>query len=485
MKLRSTAALALCAGVPFLFSCTSGEIVPHDTTSGTAGSSGKAGSTGTSGGAGVSGGGGTVGAGSGDTTGGGHPIATGQAGTVGSVGSGAAGVTGPAGGSGVGGSGVAGTTGSAGSSGRGATSGGAAGSSGAVVSTGTAGTAVPTGRGGATGSAGTTGGPETTGAAGTTGSAGTAGPLGRAGTTGTGGSGTVTTGRGGSSGSAGTGTAGTAGSSTGVAGRTGSTGTAGTTGTAGASGTAGAMGTAGASGTAGTSGGTGGAAATTTAGTIVPLYTDPTDASWPAIIEAKQAHPKVPVIAIVNPADGPGSSVSSGYTSGIAKLQAVNIQVIGYVATGYAANSLASVEGKIDQWKAFYPTLQGIFFDEQSNQAGDVAYYRTLSQYAKGKGLAYTVGNPGTDTAEAFVGALDTMLIYESDGVPSTAQMGGWHTKYPVSNFGVIPYATPWNASFVATARKYVGYIYLQNDDLPNPWDSLPPYFADLLAALE
>ena len=68
------------------------------------------------------------------------------------------------------------------------------------------------------------------------------------------------------------------------------------------------------------------------------------------------------------------------------------------------------------------------------------------------------------------MGALDAMLIYETDGVPTTAQMGGWHTKYPASNFGVIPYATPFNASFVATARKYVGYIYLQNDYFPNPW---------------
>jgi hypothetical protein len=37
----------------------------------------------------------------------------------------------------------------------------------------------------------------------------------------------------------------------------------------------------------------------------------------------------------------------------------------------------------------------------------------------------------------------------------------------------------------VTDARKYVQYIYLQSDDLPNPWDSLPSYFGDLLAALE
>ena len=109
----------------------------------------------------------------------------------------------------------------------------------------------------------------------------------------------------------------------------------------------------------------------------------------------------------------------------------------------------------------------------------------TLSQYAKAKGLSYTVGNPGTDTAEAFIGALDTMLIYETNGLPSTAQIAGWHAKYPPSNFGVIPYATGMNATFVHDARQYVGYIYLQNDNLPNPWDSLPAYFGDLLAALE
>jgi len=40
-------------------------------------------------------------------------------------------------------------------------------------------------------------------------------------------------------------------------------------------------------------------------------------------------------------------------------------------------------------------------------------------------------------------------------------------------------------AGFVRNARKYVQYIYLQNDNLPNPWDSVPSYFGDLLAALE
>ena len=130
------------------------------------------------------------------------------------------------------------------------------------------------------------------------------------------------------------------------------------------------------------------------------------------------------------------------------------------------------MKADIDRWKKFYPRLHGIFFDEQSNKAEDVAYYKDLSQYAKSQGLSYTVGNPGADTAEAFVGALDMMLIYESDGIPALSRLQGWHANHAPSNFGIIPYATALDAAFVREARKHVGYIYLQNDDLPNPWDT-------------
>jgi hypothetical protein len=236
----------------------------------------------------------------------------------------------------------------------------------------------------------------------------------------------------------------------------------------------------------------GGAAGTTappptTAGaTIVPLYTSPGDSSWNTVIAAKTAHPKVGVVAIVNPSNGPGGSVSSAYATGIARLTAAGIKVIGYVSTDYTRNSAATVKADIDRWKSFYPgQLGGIFFDEQSNQAGDVPYYRDLSQYAKAQGLSFTVGNPGTDTAEGFVGALDMMLIYESAGLPAGDKLAGWHASHPPSNFGIIPYAASLDTTFVRNARKYVQYIYVQNDNLPNPWDSVPSYFGDLLAALE
>src|SRR5262245_24680589 len=233
--------------------------------------------------------------------------------------------------------------------------------------------------------------------------------------------------------------------------------------------------------------GAGTAAPASSAGSaLVPLYTYPTDPSWDLVIAAKAAHPTVGVVAVINPANGPGGAVDPGYAAGIARLNAADIEVLGYVPTGYAVNSPAAVKGDIDRWRTFYPgQIDGIFFDEQSVREGDIPYYRDLSQYAKAQGLPFTVGNPGMDTAEGYVGALDMMLIYENAGLPTVNQLGGWHAKYAPSNFGVIPHSAPMDAAFVRAARQYVEYIYVQNDTLPNPWDSVPATFSDLLAALE
>jgi hypothetical protein len=49
---------------------------------------------------------------------------------------------------------------------------------------------------------------------------------------------------------------------------------------------------------------------------------------------------------------------------------------------------------------------------------------------------------------------------------------------------GIIPYGTPLDQAFVQSAKAYVGYIYLTDDTLPNPRDSLPAYFDQLLGLL-
>jgi hypothetical protein len=81
------------------------------------------------------------------------------------------------------------------------------------------------------------------------------------------------------------------------------------------------------------------------------------------------------------------------------------------------------------------------------------------------------------------VAALDVMLSYESAGTPTLQSLAKYaeHRR----QFGIIPYATSFDAAFVRQAAKSVGYVYLTSDDLPNPWDTLPSYFDELLGALE
>ena len=126
--------------------------------------------------------------------------------------------------------------------------------------------------------------------------------------------------------------------------------------------------------------------------------------------------------------------------------------------------------------------MEGIFFDEMSNTAGNEGYYQRQDAYARTKGMTYTVGNPGTDTLPSFVGTVNTIIVYESSG---TAALPSWYTSYARDNFGVLPYNVPsLDTAYVTSAKQKVGYIYLTDDNLPNPWDTLSSYFSALLGAM-
>jgi hypothetical protein len=221
----------------------------------------------------------------------------------------------------------------------------------------------------------------------------------------------------------------------------------------------------------------------TLTGSIVPLYSYPDAPAWKAIVAAKALHPKVTVVAIVNPDNGPGASVDALFSNGIAALIAGQITPIGYVSTGYTARGEPAVKADVDRWHAQYPAVQGIFFDEQSNQVGDEAFYRDVSQYAKSLGYALTVGNPGSGVPSSFLDTVDVMLAYESAGTPALATP----TKYAAqrAHFGIIPYGAALEPAYAKAASSSVAYVYITEDTLPNPWDTLAASFEPLLNALE
>src|SRR5207249_1084178 len=226
------------------------------------------------------------------------------------------------------------------------------------------------------------------------------------------------------------------------------------------------------------------AVAASQTGVMIALYTYP-DSTWDVVAQAKTAHPSVPVVAIINPDNGPGSSRDSNYVSGIQKLHSAGVVVLGYDATGYGSNSLSSVKSVMNTWKSLY-NIDGIFFDEMANWSGLESYYSNLSSYAKSLGYTMTVGNPGTDTLSSYIGTVDNLMIYENPGLPPLLALQGWHTNYDKSNFSMIAFGVnSVSQSFLTSASNYVGYIDLTNDVLDNPYDSVPPYFGTLVADLD
>ena len=229
-----------------------------------------------------------------------------------------------------------------------------------------------------------------------------------------------------------------------------------------------------------------------TTGLLIPFYLYPqvwiSGNAFEQLASIATAHPSVGITAIINPNSGPGTSQDPNFVQGISILKNAGIRVIGYVYTSYASRPIADVEADIDRYVSFYgSSISGILFDEMSNVAGNENYYKTLSNYAKSKGLTFTAGNPGTDTLPSYIGTVDTLNIYEGSGVPSLGYLsGGWHSNYSKQNFSFVAYGVPnLNQTYITSAAKYVGYMYITNDNLPNPYDILPPYLEQLVTILE
>lgn len=231
---------------------------------------------------------------------------------------------------------------------------------------------------------------------------------------------------------------------------------------------------------------------TSPAGTIIPLYTRPDDDSWTALVRARHAWPNVSVVAVINPASGPGRRREQAYVDGIARLQEAGVRVIGYVSTGLVRKrSPAGVVADLRRYRRWYPRLDGIFLDEvtREDNRGTASYYANLGQEARRLEFPYIVGNAGAEVDDSYLAAVDTMLVYERPGLPRALETDAWlpalRGRYERGRLGIIPYDVEFDARFVHAASRRVGFIYMTDARGSNPWKGLPSYFDELMAALD
>ncbi|MFO1501439.1 MAG: spherulation-specific family 4 protein [Verrucomicrobiota bacterium] len=217
---------------------------------------------------------------------------------------------------------------------------------------------------------------------------------------------------------------------------------------------------------------------------LVPAYFGPRSGNWEQLSAAAA---RVPLVAIANLANGPGSEPAAepAYAAAMQKVRAAGGQVIGYVYTQYGKRALESVEEDMRRWHALY-SVDGFFVDEMSNAttAPTLAYYTALRRYARQLSAAYRiVGNPGTNTDEAYLTepAADSLVIFENGAGYATFIPAAWTRRYPEWRFALLPYAIETadqmtNVIHQAASRR-AGLIYVTDDGGNNPWDTLPSYW--------
>jgi hypothetical protein len=236
------------------------------------------------------------------------------------------------------------------------------------------------------------------------------------------------------------------------------------------------------------------------AGIMCPLYLYPnnpySDATMQALLALIRDYKAVPFLAVVNPADGPGTVWDGNYAALIRLLKGAGATVAGYVSTAYGVRPEADVKADIDQWQSLYSAdpVDGIFLDEQPwDPAGDVVpLYMRYTAYAHDRSLYPVIGNPGTNQREEWFASptSDIVVVHETGTWPVESDMHGnfmgGHSQYPTSMRAALVYAqATLDEHLIRKLRRYVDWIYVTSDVLsPNPWDSIPAYMKQLFACL-
>jgi hypothetical protein len=226
-------------------------------------------------------------------------------------------------------------------------------------------------------------------------------------------------------------------------------------------------------------------------GVLVPAYFDPAvGGPWDGLNLAAQ---RVPLIAIMNPNNGPSTSSSSEYRRATTALRNVGGRVIGYVYSSYTARAISEVKADIDRYDSFY-TIDGIFVDEMTNDSNPahVAYYEELYQYIKSKRSSYlVVGNPGINTLEVYLTrpVTDALVTFENNTGYAQYIPDPWTQTNAATAFSHLCYAvaapdTMTNYVLLARGRN-AAYIYVTDDAGNNPWDTLPSYWSSEIGLVE
>ncbi|HZL88915.1 MAG TPA: spherulation-specific family 4 protein [Pirellulaceae bacterium] len=223
---------------------------------------------------------------------------------------------------------------------------------------------------------------------------------------------------------------------------------------------------------------------------IVPAYFYPSRDGLAAWKELLASASETPIVAIVNPASGPGRRVDPNYEEVMRLARSSKAKLIGYVTLSYAKRPAAEVMAKVDAWVKFYPGIQGIFFDEQPSGAEHAAFAGECFAHAAAKiDKALIVSNPGTSCAREYaeLPQKPVIVLYERGTGLDKYQPPEWTKDFAADRFSVLLYGVKskdeMRQAFRDAPAKRVGYFYVTDAEGRNPWNRLPGYWKEEVEA--
>lgn len=233
---------------------------------------------------------------------------------------------------------------------------------------------------------------------------------------------------------------------------------------------------------------------------LVPAYFNPAD-GWDEMTRGAKDYPGVKITAILNPTNGQFTTANSQFTTAIKAFKAEGGSIVGYVMTKYGNRASADVKANIDHYLQLYPDVSGVFLDEMEAKGKQLAYYKEIADYIKGKNAnLQIIGNPGTLPDGAYAGISDALVTFEGKEVdyrkfnpeplhnwvynePSTAQAMLVHNAATCSQMQ----QTLKTAALPRSHTRLVYVTHLEFDystGVGNPWKTLPSYWTQLLASV-
>jgi Spherulation-specific family 4 len=199
----------------------------------------------------------------------------------------------------------------------------------------------------------------------------------------------------------------------------------------------------------------------------------------------------VPIVAIVNPASGPGDHVDTNFAAILPRAKKAGVTLVGYIGTQYTRKPLAQVKAEVETFLRFYPDLQGFHFDEQMSDARGVDYYAELYRYVHERiPGALVLNNPGTvcDPAYAARPAADAICLFENERGFDQFQPPVRLTRFPGARFCIQAHNVATEDQMKRAVRQAaqwkIGYVFITDDVGPNPYDRLPSYWDGLVQAV-